>query len=56
MVSWYYISKYQKLSENFIEEFKNRVRWDKIFVYQNLTKKIRIKYEYNIQQNFFSKH
>jgi hypothetical protein len=36
-VSWYYISKYQKLSENFIREFKDKVNWGFISLYQKLS-------------------
>jgi hypothetical protein len=36
-VSWYYISKYQKLSENFIREFKDKVNWCYISLYQKLS-------------------
>lgn len=35
---WNYISKYQKLSEKFIEEFRNEVDWDNISQHQILSK------------------
>ena len=37
-VKWTYISIYQKLSENFIREFKDKVDWYNIFTCQNLSK------------------
>jgi len=37
LINWYNISKYQKLSENFIREFKNKVDWDNISYYQKLS-------------------
>jgi phosphoribosylanthranilate isomerase len=36
-IDWYYISIHQKLSEEFIREFKNKVNWDNISVYQKLS-------------------
>ena len=36
-VDWYYISQYQKLSEDFIREFKDSVDWDRISKYQKLS-------------------
>jgi hypothetical protein len=34
---WYYISINQKLSENFIREFKNKINWINISRYQKLS-------------------
>ena len=36
-VNWDKISAYQKLSEDFIREFKDKVNWDKISQYQKLS-------------------
>jgi hypothetical protein len=36
-VIWIYISKYQKLSENFIREFKDKINWGNISIYQKLS-------------------
>ena len=36
-VTWYHISKYQKLSEGFIREFADRVYWKYISQYQKLS-------------------
>src|SRR5574344_1767555 len=36
-VNWYYISKYQKLSEDFIREFQDKVYWNRISIYQKLS-------------------
>lgn len=36
-VNWYYISKYQKLSEDFIREFQDKVDWDSISADQKLS-------------------
>jgi hypothetical protein len=36
-VSWYSISKYQTLSEDFIKEFKDEVNWTWISDQQNLS-------------------
>lgn len=36
-VDWKCISRYQKLSEDFIREFKYRVYWDNISIYQELS-------------------
>ena len=36
-VDWYYISEYQKLSEDFIREFQDKVKWDWISMFQKLS-------------------
>jgi len=36
-VDWFYISKYQKLSESFIREFEDKVNWNRISLYQKLS-------------------
>ena len=35
--NWLMISRYQKLSENFIREFKDKVNWEYISKYQTLS-------------------
>ena len=37
IINWNYISKYQKLSEDFIREFQNKINWHWISHYQNLS-------------------
>lgn len=37
-MNWNDISQYQKLSENFILEFKDKVDWFCVPIYQNLSK------------------
>ena len=44
-VEWYYISKYQALSEEFLIEFSDKVDWYNISGYQKLSKKF-------IRENF----
>jgi hypothetical protein len=36
-LSWWWISEYQKLSEDFIREFQDKVEWDYISGYQKLS-------------------
>src|SRR5574344_738435 len=36
-VDWFWISKYKKLSENFIREFQNKVYWNRISEFQKLS-------------------
>ena len=36
-MSWYYISKYQKLSESFIKEFQDRIDWRCVSQYQKFS-------------------
>ena len=43
-VDWCYISKYQKLSESFIEKHIDKVYWDNISIYQTLSEKFIEKY------------
>jgi len=37
IIDWYEISHSQKLSENFIREFKDNINWDGISYRQNLS-------------------
>jgi len=65
--NFFYLSKYQVLSENFIEKNEHNVDWDLISVYQRLSEEFIYKYrrklnwEYisryqNLQPIFISKH
>jgi len=45
-ILWATISKYENLSENFMEIFKNRLNWEYIIHYQNLSKQKLKKYIY----------
>lgn len=40
-MNWNDISQYQKLSENFILEFKDKVDWFCVPIYQNLSKEFK---------------
>jgi len=44
-VNWYYISRYQKLSEKFIREFQDKVNWDDISYDQKLSEKFIIEFQ-----------
>src|SRR5574344_2919093 len=44
-VKWNNISKYQKLSEEFIEKHKDKLNWDKISEYQKLREPFIEKYK-----------
>lgn len=39
IIDWDELSKIQKLSEEFIEKYRNKVSWDNIFAYQQLSEK-----------------
>ena len=43
-IDWYHISKYQKLTESFIEKYKDKLDWYNISVYQELTESFIDKY------------
>lgn len=47
---WYEISKYQKLSERFIHEYRDQVDWDRISEFQKLSKEFC--YEHRKQVNW----
>jgi hypothetical protein len=47
-VSWYCISKYQKLSEGFIRKFKNKVNWICISIYQKLSENFIREFQYKV--------
>jgi len=44
-VNWYTISKYQKLSEDFIEKYQDKVDWDYISKFQKLSEDFIEKYQ-----------
>jgi hypothetical protein len=43
--SWWYISYLQKLSESFIEKYKDKVDWSRVSLYQKLSEDFIEKYE-----------
>ena len=47
-VSWYRISRCQKLSEDFIREFKNKVYWCRISKYQKLSENFIREFQYEV--------
>jgi hypothetical protein len=53
-VNWYYISKYQKLSEDFIREFKDEVNWVCISIYQKLSKDFIREFKNKVYWNWIS--
>ena len=53
---WNYISQYQKLSEGFIREFKNRVNWSYISKYQKLSQKFIREFKGKVNWDNISKH
>jgi hypothetical protein len=48
-VKWYYISIYQKLSEPFIDKFKDKVDWYYISIFQKLSEEFIVKYQDKIE-------
>jgi len=53
---WYCISKYQRLSERFIEKHEDRVTWYWISVNQKLSEKFIEKHENKVYWNWISEH
>ena len=49
-VIWINISRYQKLSENFIREMKDKVNWDYILFYQDISDDFSNEFKYKINQ------
>ena len=47
-IDWNNISKHQKLSENFIREFQDKVNWYNISNYQKLSEKFIKEFDLNI--------
>ena len=50
-VNWNCISRYQKLSEEFIREFKDSVNWYNISKYQKLSEEFIVLFKLNISEN-----
>lgn len=46
--NWRYISRYQKLSEKFIDEYEDRVDWDEISERQELSKQFCYKHKKDV--------
>ena len=55
-VNWYYISRYQKLSEKFIREFKDKVDWHYISVYQKLSEEFIREFQDKVDWFYISKY
>jgi len=53
-VNWYNISSYQKLSESFIREFKNKVNWGNISSYQKLSEAFIREFENKVDWYYIS--
>ena len=60
--NWNYISKFQKLSENFIKEFKDKVNWNIISFQQELSEDFvydfrdKLDIDYLIEKNKITKN
>ena len=54
VLNWYYISEYQKLSEEFIEKFQDKVDWYCISVYQKLSEEFITKFQYKVHWSYIS--
>jgi len=52
---WDYISKYQKLNEQFIEKYKDYINWNYISEYQNLSEDFIQKHKDLVNWNYISK-
>jgi hypothetical protein len=55
-VDWFYISKHQTLSEEFIEKHYDKVDWCFISIYQKLSEKFIEKYSNRVVWYFISKY
>ena len=53
-VDWDYISRYQKLSEPFIQKFQDKVNWNYISAYQKLSEPFIQKFKDNVNWNRIS--
>ena len=53
-VDWFYISKYQKLSESFIEKHSDKVYWDNISMYQKLSESFIEKHKDKVNWDYIS--
>ena len=47
-VKWVLISEYNKLSENFIREFQNKVNWNMISTFQKLSENFKEEFKYKL--------
>ena len=54
VVDWYFISIYQKLSEEFIEKYCNKVYWYYISVHQTLSEEFIEKYKDKVEWYYIS--
>ena len=55
-VDWDKISKYQKLSEEFIREFKDQVNWSGISIYQKLSEELIREFKDQVDWSYISKY
>ena len=51
---WVWISTYQHLSEDFIREFKDRVKWGFISIYQHLSEDFIREFKDRVKWGFIS--
>lgn len=51
---WDYIIQTQRLSEHFIEEYKDKWNWDKVFMYQRISQKFIRKWKEKISDYVMS--
>jgi hypothetical protein len=49
MVDWEVVSKYQQLSEEFIEKHEDLVDWENVFRYQDISREFRERYQHKLQ-------
>jgi hypothetical protein len=54
--NWYYISTYQKLSEDFIREFQDKVSWNCISTYQKLSEDFIREFQHKVSWNNISRY
>lgn len=55
--AWCVLSQYQVLSESFIADFADKVDWDNIILYQNVSNQfLRDHYEYSMPSSVEKKH
>src|SRR5574344_179490 len=55
-VDWFWISKYKKLSENFIREFQNKVYWNRISEFQKLSENFIREFQNKVDWVYISKY
>ena len=49
-MDWDLVSRYQTLSEPFIEKFADRVNWKNVFQYQDLSDAFREKWKHKLSE------